>query len=698
MVRFEPRGPEDIEAAEQETEVINHIVLEKNDGFLVMYQFFKDALISKNGYVKVYYENKEETEKEFYAGLTDDQFALLMKDSEVEITEHTEYPDEQDMMQRQEAMQQMQGQLQQAMMAAQQGDQQAQQAVQQMQQQLQQLQSQPPAMLHDVRVETTESKGCIEIESIAPEAMMVGCDTPTVSLQDARFVQHREFCTIADLREDGFDVSDDVGMDEGTDRWESESEARDLYGEDYGKAIASGADRMVLVRDTYLKIDGELKRYVVVGNDIILEEDAEIIPFAAITPMIMPHRHIGRSVADLVSDIQLIKSTLMRGQLDGMYLSLNPRTAISERVNLDDMLVSRPGGVVRVQGDVGTAMMPLVTPDVSGIAYPMLEYMDAVKEKRTGVNQQMAGIDPNTLNTTATQANLMQNNAMDRIQLIARIFAETGVKELFRLTHRLMRTHSDKEMVVRLRNKWVTVDPRTWKNRYDMSIAVGLGNGSKDQQLAHLNNLMMVAMNTMQAGIPLVNPKGLYNIVSKMTVNAGFKNPEEFWQDPTSVPPQPPQPNPVIQVEQMKLQADQQKFQAQSQLDQQKAQADAQMTMQLEQLKAQAKLQEVQANLELQAANDARDSEREQNKAIMDAQLAQQRIEFDKWKTEFEAQTKIYIEEMKVRGMPPSDAMAQQNDMVQIMQGLQAVIAQMSAPKVIVRDASGRAIGVQGVN
>jgi hypothetical protein len=299
---------------------------------------------------------------------------------------------------------------------------------------------------------------------------------------------------------------------------------------------------------------------VVVGNEIIHEEEAEIIPFAALTPIIMPHRHIGRSVADLVKDIQLIKSTLMRGQLDGMYLALNPRTAISERVNLDDMLVSRPGGVVRVQGNVGDALMPLVTPDVSGIGYPMLEYMDSVKEKRTGVNNQMAGINPDVLNTTATQANIMQNNAMDRISLIARIFAETGVKELFRLVHRLVRTHSDREMVVRLRNEWVTVDPRTWANRYDMSVSVGLGNGNRDQQLAHLNNLYQIAMGSMQAGIQIVSPKGLYALVSKMTTNAGFKNPEEFWQDPSTTPPAPPQENPMITVKKMELQADQQKF------------------------------------------------------------------------------------------------------------------------------------------
>ena len=689
VVRFDPRGPEDIKAAEQETEVINHIVLEKNDGFLTLYNFFKDALISKNGYVKVYWEDKEEVEREFYTGLTDDEFALLAKDNEVEIVEHTEYPDELDAQQRLEVIQSLQQQFNQANSAALGGNPQAQQAVQQIAQQLEQIQSMPPKVLHDVRLETKETNGCIEIESCSPESMMVAFDTPSVSLQEARFVQHREYSTIADLREDGFDVPENVGFDEDSDSWEQEQLARDLYGENFDRAIESGIDRRVLVKDTYMKVDGELMRYVVVGNNIIHEESVEIIPFAAITPVIMPHRHIGRSVADLVSDIQLIKSTLMRGQLDGMFLSLNPRTAISDRVNLDDMLVSRPGGVVRVQGTVGDALMPLVTPDVSAIGFPMLEYMDNIKEKRTGVNNQMAGISPDALNTTtATQASIMQNNAMERITLIARIFAETGVKEMFRLVHRLMRTHSQREMAIRLRNEWVTVDPRTWKNRYDMSVSVGLGTGSKTEQLAHLNNLYQIAMTSMQAGVQIVNPKGLYALVSKMTTNAGFKNPEEFWQDPSAAPPQPPQPNPLVQVEQMKQEGKQKEMQIQGQMDIQKFQAQQQQ----EQLRSQNDVQIEQSKIQAQ-------------------------MELERWKAELKAQTDLQMQQMKLEAEMQIEAMKAQNAQPaasvsvnndpkgEFSLGLQALMEQqaqhqqmlveaLTRPKSIIRGPDGRALGV----
>jgi hypothetical protein len=236
----------------------------------------------------------------------------------------------------------------------------------------------------------------------------------------------------------------------------------------------------------------------------------------------MPHRHVGRSVADLVSDIQLIKSTLMRGQLDGMFLSLNPRTAISDRVNLDDMLVSRPGGVVRVQGDVGTALMPLVTPDVSAIGFPMLEYMDSVKEKRTGVNNQMAGIDANTLNKTATGINQIMNAAQQRMELISRIFAESGVRRMFCLVHELLKKHSDKATIFRLNNKWLPVDPRQWQTRTDMTIAVGLGTGNKDMQLQHLMSILQVQREAMAIGV--ATPKNIYSAAKRLAENAGFSD------------------------------------------------------------------------------------------------------------------------------------------------------------------------------
>ena len=295
VVAFDPKGPEDQEAADQETDYINHVVMEKNEGFKVFYVWFKDALLSKNGYVKVYSEEYEETEEYEYKGLTEGQLAMLASDDKTEVLEHTAYPDPSvDLaMLQQQAM--MNGQDPMSVM-------------------------QP--MLHDVKLKVTETENEICIKNVAPENIMVSVDANGPSLQEARFVQHREIMSSAEIAE-AFDmtlskvksIQDDV-----RDTFEEESNARDIYNEEYDRALLDDEN---LIKDTYIKIDGERHRIVVMGNTIIYREKCEYVPFACITPMIMPHRHIGRSYTDLTRDIQLIKSTLIRGQLDNMYLANN---------------------------------------------------------------------------------------------------------------------------------------------------------------------------------------------------------------------------------------------------------------------------------------------------------------------------------------------------------------------------------------
>ena len=672
VVRFDPRSPDDVDASEQETEAVNYLVMDKNPGFNIFYTWFKDALMSKNGYIKVYWEENESVEKEFYAGLTDEEMTMLVQGDEIEVIEHSVYPDEKDAQQRAEAVAQLMQVAMQDTNAA---------------KQLQQIQSQPPKMLHDVRVQTKKNEGSICIDNVAPESIMVSVDTKTVSIQDARFVQHREETTVAELKEQGFDVPDDIASDD-YDRLQEEQAARDLYGEQTDRENYDGLDRKVMVKDTYMRVDGELMRYVVVGQTIIHEEEAEIIPFAAITPVIMPHRHVGRSIADLVMDIQLIKSTLQRGQLDGMYLALNPRHFLSDRVNLDDFLVSRPGGAVRVASDnVQTAAMPLITPDVSSIAYPMLEYMDSVKENRTGVTKYNQGMDANALNKTASGISQIMTAAQQRTELIARIFAETGVKELFMLVHRLTRQHSQRELVMRLRNKWVAVDPRQWKTRTDLSVAVGLGTGNKDQMLSHLMTILQAQKEG--AVIGLATPKNMYNALTKLTQNAGFKNAEEFWTDPEGQSQQkpPPQPTPDTMVL-AKVEIDKANIKAQSdeKIAAERAAVDYQKAIDVANIQAGAK-----------AATDATNDLGKQRQYTMDGiKLMAQHLMAGKNADEV----------MAVGQMPdvePEEPEEEQPDpmhmaMLQAIQTMSQAIEHMNKPKQVVRDASGRAVGIQAVN
>ena len=568
VVQFDPKGPEDQEAADQETDYVNHVVMEKNEGFKVFYVWFKDALLSKNGYVKVYSEEEEEVEEYEYKGLTDAQLQMLASDEKTEVLEHTGYPD---------PSINMDALYQQAMMNG-----------------------VDPAtimqpMLHDVKLKVTESKTEIYIDNVAPENMMISVEVSGPNLQDATFVQHREVMQLASIAE-AFDKPLEYIksiMSDIRDTFEEESNARDIYDEEYDRAIAPEEG---LVKDTYIKLDGVRHRVVVLGNTILYKEKCEYVPFACITPMIMPHRHIGRSYADLTMDIQLIKSTLIRGQLDNMYLANNGRYAISDRVNLDDMLTSRPGGIVRVEGDPGSGIMPLSHPPLPASSFGMVEYMDSMKEKRTGITAYNQGLDSNSLNKTATGVAQIMNASQQRIELVARTFAETGVKELFKLVHYLVRTTLTKPDIIRLRNKWVEVDPREWKARKDLSISVGLGAGNKDQQLVHLTSILNMQKEAIAVG--LTNPEKIYNALAKLTQNAGFKNPEEFWVNPANTPEQEGQQDKPSEAEIMvqgQLQIEQQKAQAQLQQEQVRSQND--VIIEREKIASQAELERFKAQL-----------------------------------------------------------------------------------------------------
>ena len=592
VVQFDPKGPEDQEAAEQETDYINHVVMEQNEGFKIFYVWFKDALLSKNGYVKIYAEEEEEEEEYEYKGLTDAQLQMLASDENTEVLEHTGYPDpsiNMDVIYQQAAMNGV-----------------------------------DPAtimqpMLHDVKLKVTEKETEIHIENVAPENIMVSVEVNGPNLQDAKFVQHREVMQLADIAETFDKPLEYIKsiMSDLRDTFEEESNARDIYDEEYDRAIES---QEALVKDTYIKLDGERYRVVVLGNTILYKEKCEYVPFACITPMIMPHRHIGRSYADLTMDIQLIKSTLIRGQLDNMYLANNGRYAISDRVNLDDMLTSRPGGIVRVEGDPGSGIMPLSHPPLPASSFGMVEYMDSMKEKRTGITAYNQGLDSNSLNKTATGVAQIMNASQQRIELVARTFAETGVKELFKLVHHLVRTTLTKPDIIRLRNKWVEVDPREWKARKDLSISVGLGAGNKDQQLTHLMSILNMQKEAIQIG--LTSPEKIYNALAKLTQNAGFKNPEEFWVNPANRPEgqEPPKEDPNDKL-----------IQGQLAIEQQKAQSD----MQLSQQKAQAQL--------------AQEQERSKNDIIIEREKIMAQAELERFKAQLRAETDLAIAQIKAQ-------------------------------------------------
>lgn len=504
VCRFEPVGPEDEEAAKQETDYINHVLLSKNPWFHTCYAWFTDALLTKNAYCLAYWDKKEDVQKETYEGLSDDQMALILQDESIEVIGHAVNP----------VMDNM---------------------------------GQPIGQTHVVQVRRKRTYGCVKLEVLPPERCLVSFRTKGASVRDADFFEYWDDKTLTELRSLGFDVPDDIEDAYSTEN-SIEDQARNQYREHaFSSDIRTDkAMRMVRVRVVWVRYDSdgdgiaEYRQCVVVGNTILSNQEVNGIPVAAIVPTPVPHRHPGLSVADFVMDLQKIKSTILRQGLDNGYLSNNGRYAISDKVNLDDMLTSRPGGVVRVDGAPSQEIFPLVHPQNGQMWIQMMEYVDQIRENRTGTNRYFTGIDQNALNKTASGIAQLTSSSAQRVEAIARIFAE-GVKELCLVVHELVQKHATQEDVVKLRGKWITVDPRQWIKRGDMTISVGLGSGSKESQISALMNILMAQKEAAQVGI--ASPTNIYNALTELTKVYGFQSPEKFWTDPATIPPKPPEPS-----------------------------------------------------------------------------------------------------------------------------------------------------------
>jgi len=311
------------------------------------------------------------------------------------------------------------------------------------------------------------------------------------------------------------------------------------------------------------------------------------VPFVTITPIPMPHRFYGRSISELVEDVQLMKSTVMRQLLDNMYLTNNNRVAVMDgMVNMDDLLTTRPGGIVRTKQPPNQVMQPLQAQPISQQAFPLLNYLDSVREARTGVSKEAQGLSPDTLNAkTATGVNALMQQTQMRSELIARVFAETGVKTLFKKIFELMVKYQDKEKIIMMSNQYIPVRPTEWKDRFNISIVVGLGTGSKEQQTIMLNSILERQLQAfqLQGGkeMPMVNLKNMYNTLTKMVENAGLKNVETYFVDPEvgkqmMPPPAPPPLTPIEKIEFTRIDAENKRkiadLQLQSQELQQKTQ------------------------------------------------------------------------------------------------------------------------------
>ena len=553
VVEYVPRGPEDVASTQQATDYANYIFTNDNNGFMITYALFKDSLVRKCGIAKYWWDEVEEVQIQDYSGLDDQTVQLLMQEgAEVKIV--VSYPDPSmpmDMMQ----MDPMTGSLP------------------------------SPPMLHDVQIKRTTKDGRIRIMAVPPEELVM--DRRSRSFEDAGIIAHRQMATVDDLLAMGYELDE---IEENISSTDLDSNDEYLARQPLSTTMGSGdslnpGQRRVLYVESYMRVDydgdgiAELRKICCMGSGytVVRNLPASYIPFVDFPCDPEPHTSPleAMSVFDLTHDIQEIKSEILRNTLDSLAQSIHPRTAVVEgQVNIDDVLNNETGAIIRMRAP--GMVQPFSSPFVGQAAFPMLDYMDAMREDRTGMSKAAMGLDPDALQSTTKAAVAATVSAsQSRLELQARLLAE-GMKKLFKGILYLMTTHQDKPRMVRLRNEWVEIDPRVWNNSMDVSINIGLGNGDTNDRIQALTMIAGKQEQIMQQfglGNPVVTPAMYIRTIQKIIELSGFKDASSYFQTlpadyqmPQEDAPKPTPEEVLAQVQAQSIQADIQKKAAELEL------------------------------------------------------------------------------------------------------------------------------------
>ena len=594
LFEFEPVGPEDVEQAEQESDRVSYAYFKQNDSFLNTASFVTDALLSKTGILKAWWDDNETQERAEYKNLNENDLAQLFNDETVE-REVIEF-------------EQHEGG-------------------------------------YDITFTETRRNGRVRIESVCPEDFGVNMDSRSPNAQNSDFAWHRVRKTKDQLLADGFKEADIEKIPRESDELDQEHLSRRNLSDEQDTQ-RSDEMRGYWITECYARLDvrengenGMWKIVLASGSDqstgaVLDKEEVDTgHPFFTCTPVLLTHKFHGLSIADLVMDLQRIKSTILRNILDNQYLANNRRSAISNRVSLDDMLVSRPGGVVRVDsevGDIAGDIVPIQSTPLAGETFGLMDTIDSMIKDRTGAGDDVPGLDAKSLaNVNSSVAAIAYDQSRLKLEMLAELIAETGFRPLFKRIHELLQKKQDRAEVMKLRGKWVEVNPAEWRTRENMTINIGMGVSSRERRLVALDTITERQNAMMQAGAmgTLITPEHLYNAAIDHADAMGIEG-ERYYMDPKTAQPQQPQgPSPQDQAMMLTAQAQMGAAQAQQQrneVEMAKAQSAERIRvaeLQQAEREIQAKGELARLTTDLSMLKSERDNANIQGKAMLDSEI-----------------------------------------------------------------------------
>lgn len=683
MAIAEPTGVEDVEFAKQATDGLNFVFWKDNDGDEIIYSVTWDALLTSNAIVKTYYDDTPVYTTSFHSGLTEDQVALLVADDGTEVLASS--------MREEMVPDPMTGQPM-------------------------------PVQFYNLKIKHKKAEGTFVVDAIPPEEFLI--DANATKTEEAAFTDHWQRKTRSDLVAMGYDKDDVWAIPEAT-RDTPEDQARRQYGD---RESTDASMQIVDYHECFIRVDvdgdgeAELVRACYGGASTGKLLDWEVWedehPFDDIKCEPVPHRWLARSVADETVDVQDVKTVLLRQLLNNIYWANNPQRFVKGKIHNPDQL-DNPTFGGSILGDPNSSVENLEVPMVADAALQGMATMDEVLQRRTGVSKSTMALDPEALqNQTAEAVREGKDAGYAQVEQVARNMA-TGWRKVFRKLMRLMIKHQDYARKVMYNGKEVVIDPRYWNADMNVTINVGLGTGSRDRDLQMMGQVMQsqlmladrfLGVGAMEDAIDML-PK-IVATMTKMGESAGIRNPEEFYPEYTDekvqalkqAASQPKGPPEAVLVEQERQKGAQALAQMNAQIALQTEQGKNQLAEQQARIQAEGDIVKNKAELEADLATKQADR---QNALL----LEQQRQEFERQKlnAEFafknaEMQNKMDLELLKLGQHAAANQQqsaaadgekanaAKQPDMGAIMDNLSKAL---SAPKRIVRDAQGRAIGVE---
>jgi len=482
------------EEAELKTELSNYVFQKQNNGFLVLNTMFKDALLQLSGTVKVYWDETEDSEVTKYRGLSAEELKVLEAEDGVTVEEVEKVEED-------------------------------------------------GLVTYNAEKVTIKKKGCVKYDNVPPEEFLISRSARNF-VDRPSFIGQRSPKTRSDLIKMGYDRKIVQGLP--ADDYFKDSEERNARYFKYNQWSTTNPSEhhpndIIFVGEYYLNIDmnqdGVCEYYQIIyaGEQILKKQQVDDHPFCTVVPVPVSHRAIGTCPAEQVADLQYRKSHLERNMFDNVYQTNYPRVMHSNKVDLDDLLTPRAGGTIEIDtelGDVGGHAQPLVIPNMIGDILQAIEYTDTARETRTGVTRYTQGLNPEALNKTATGYLGMMDASQQREYLIARLFAETGVKHIFEKTVSLLAKYQDTPMQIKVSGQPLEINPVEWSGHTRCSIHVGLGSGDRQEKIMNLNQVLQNQMMFMQSGLVLSDQAKVYKTMEKIIDEVGLKDASTYFNNP----------------------------------------------------------------------------------------------------------------------------------------------------------------------